>query len=88
LRRDEAWRAVIPGRPDEGFELFADGHELLLPFENIAGRAGDIVAVRTRPLIGASLPQRKIPAKQAGSQISDRGHEGGRSARPRWATRL
>src|SRR5271154_3932325 len=30
LRRDQAWRAVIPGRPDEGFELFADGHELFL----------------------------------------------------------
>ena len=31
LRRNEAWRAVIPGRPDERFKLFADGHEMLLP---------------------------------------------------------
>src|SRR5580704_6675999 len=35
LRRDQAWRAVIPGRPDEGFELFTDGHELLLPLRTL-----------------------------------------------------
>src|ERR1700685_882158 len=30
LRRDQARRAVIPGRPDEGFKFFADRHEMVL----------------------------------------------------------
>src|SRR5579862_5740658 len=30
LRRHKAWRAVIPGRSDERFEFFADGHEGLI----------------------------------------------------------
>src|SRR3954452_10712191 len=29
LRRHEAWRAVMPGGPDECFDLFTDGHEVL-----------------------------------------------------------
>src|SRR4051812_3066394 len=29
LRRHQTWRAVIPGGPDECFELFTDGHEVL-----------------------------------------------------------
>src|SRR5258708_16431509 len=44
LRRHKAWRAVIPGRPDERFEFFADGHEVLLGLRKL--RVGQTTSYR------------------------------------------
>src|SRR5512139_97371 len=54
LGRDKAWRAVIPGRPDERFELFADGHWTLPPSRTQQVGAAGIVPARKSDVTGPS----------------------------------